>query len=557
MQTEFYYLKDEVYFEPLFNQWYAWSYLIPPVTAARYMVGTHKRIMNSFIQNYKLHIMAVNQPGMEGSDFLDCSEEQLSDIKALVEQIDTEHKDYVELANAVKELDDMLRNHTSGESVEGLYEKVPGPLKGYVELVMDMEHNPSYRIIESLVYRSELYKPELQSVSFGLLSKVDSRPFALSTPRLPDEDHLQLKLDYNSAKLKRILAARDNPISAEELDELFRDEAISGGLNYRDLFTTVKPSSVYPHKPVDEGVQLTYIGHAGLMVETKDTAILIDPIIASRAESYKDDIISFSQLPSKIDYICITHNHQDHVCLESLLQLRHKTNKVLVPKNNGGSLPDPSLKLLLKQFEFDVLEMDDLEEVLIPNGKIMSIPFLGEHGDLNIRSKTAWFFDICGKKIFAGADSSNLDPKMYEHIRKHIGKVDVMAIGMECVGAPYTWIYGALYTKMVTKKIKESRRLNGSDSAQAFRIAEIFEPNSVYLYALGLEPWYKYFMGIEYDENSMQIVETDKLIKACAELGLPAYRLYGKRVIDIDEQRTEPVLATINSAEEQETIIEI
>ena len=524
--TQPYYLKEDVYFEPLFNQWYAWPYLIPPVTGARHMTNTHKRIMSSFINNYKLHIMAVNQPGMAGAEFLNCSEEQVNDIKKLIERIDVEYEDMVELSDAVRELDDLLRKHTSGESIEYLYEKVPECLKGYVEIFMDMYHNPSYRLIESLLYKSKYYKKCLQSVCFGSFSRVQERPFILSTPRLPDDDHLQAKVDYNSPFLKKILAARDVPLTHDEIEELFSSQELQGGLDYWELFTTDRGK--YKHEKVTSGVKVQYIGHAGYLIETAEKAILIDPVIASRSDSYADEVISFNELPEKIDYICLTHNHQDHVNFETLLQLRHKTDTILVPKNNGGTLADPSLRLLLKQFEFHVLEVDDMDEIAIPGGRIVSIPFLGEHGDLFIRSKTAWYIEAYGKKLFFGADSSNLEPEMYKHIHAIIGDLDVLAIGMECIGAPYTWLYGALTTKLVSKNIKDSRRLNGAGFDQAYHMVETFKPKEVKIYALGLEPWYKYFMGIEYDENSEQIIESQKMLDKCEEQNIPAKRMYGK-----------------------------
>jgi L-ascorbate metabolism protein UlaG (beta-lactamase superfamily) len=525
------YLREDVYFEPLLNQWYAWPYLLPPVTGTRHMVNTHRRIMSSFVKNYKLHIMAVHQPGMAGAEFLDCDEDQVPDIKALVDRIDSEHADMVELSGAVRELDELLRSHTSGESIEHLYSSVPAPLRGYVEIFMDLEHNPSYRLLESLLYKSRYYKRSLQSVSFGVIDSLGGRPFALSTPRLPDHNNLQLKVDYNDPILDELFRAREYPISADRVDTLFAGREILGGIHYRDLFTHQPPSQ--RHAPVTEGVRLQYLGHAGFLVETSDVAIVVDPVIASRGESFCDEVISFSQLPERIDYICITHNHQDHANIESLLQLRYKTDKVLVPKNNGGTLSDPSLRLLLKQFGFDVIEMDDLDEIAVAGGRIVSVPFLGEHGDLNVRSKTAWYFELHGKKIFMGADSSNLDPAMYQHIADHLGEVDVMAIGMECVGAPYTWLYGALHTKLVSKKIKESRRLNGSNFEQANMIAEVFKPSRVFLYALGMEPWYKYFMGLDYDENSVQLAETGKMLDACARRSIPAERLYGKMTMTL------------------------
>lgn len=529
---EMLYLREDVYFEPLVNQWYAWPYLLPPVTGARHMVNTHRRIMSSFVKNYKLHIMAVSQPGMAGSDFLDCKEAQVADIRALVERIDTEHADLVELSDAVRALDELLRNHTSGESIEYLYEQVPGPLKGYVEIFMDLEHNPSYRLIEGLLYKSRYYKRSLQSASFGLLDRVGQRPFVLSTPRLPDANNLQIAADYNDPLLDAMFRAREHPIDVPALDALFAGRDTQGGIAYRELFTTEAPTR--RHVPVTEGVRLQYVGHAGFLLETRDVAILVDPVIASRGREFADDVVSWSQLPPKIDYVCITHNHQDHANLESLLQLRYKTGKVLVPKNNGGTLTDPSLRQLLKQLRFDVIEMDDMDEIEVGDGRIVSVPFMGEHGDLNVRSKTAWFFELCGKKIFLGADSSNLDPHMYRHIGEQLGCVDVMAIGMECVGAPYTWLYGALHTKLVSKKIKESRRLNGSDFVQANAIAEILQPKQVFLYALGMEPWYRYFMGLDYDENSVQLAETGKMLQACEAKRIPAERLYGKKTMTLE-----------------------
>lgn len=525
------YLREDVYFEPLWNQWYAWPYLLPPVTGARHMVNTHRRIMSSFVKNYKLHIMAVRQPGMAGAEFLDCREDQVEEIKSLIDRVDSQYSDLVQLSDAVRDLDELLRAHTSGESIEYLYERVPEPLKGYVEIFMDLEHNPSYRLLESLLYRSRYYKPELQGVSFGLLGKVGERPFVLSTPRLPDENHLQLRTDYNDPILDEIFRAREYPLTAERVDALFADRQTFGGLHYRDLFTETPPR--HHHDSVTEGVRLQYLGHAGFLVESPDVSIIVDPVIAARGSENADEVISFSQLPEHIDYICITHNHQDHANLESLLQLRYKTNKILVPKNNGGTLSDPSIRLLLKQFNFDVIEMDDLDEIPVTNGRIVSVPFLGEHGDLNVRSKTAWYLELLDKKIFMGADSSNLDPNMYRHIAGHLGEVDIMAIGMECVGAPYTWLYGALHTKLVSKKVKESRRLNGSDFVQAYNIAEIFKPKEIYLYALGMEPWYKYFMGLDYDENSVQIIETGKMLEACGDKGIPVERLYGKMIKEL------------------------
>lgn len=529
MSADLLYLKEDAYFEPLINHWFAWSYLIPPVQAARYIATRHKRTMSSFVKNSQLHIMAARESVLSGGDFLDAREDQVDDIQALITEIEERRADIVALSDAVKDLDELIRKHTSGESIEYLYARVPGPLKGYVEIFMDMNHNPSYRLLEALLYRSKYYQPSLQSVSFGLISRVKQRPFCFSTPRLPDENHLQLNMDFNSPGLTTLLRSRVEGVPRQTIDTVFASFEHRGGLDYRELFTDTPPSHRYT--PVEGGLRIRFLGHASFLLETTDICVLMDPVVAVRGEAYKDEVFSYSELPVKLDYICITHNHQDHYNLETLLQLRHKTGKLILPINNGGTLPDPSMKLIARQLGFEVIEADDFDEIPIPGGKLTSIPFLGEHGDLNVRSKTVWFVELKGKKLFFGADATNYDPCMYQHVQKIVGDVDVLAIGMECVGAPYTWLYGALNTKVVSKNIMNSRRLNGANAEQAYHMVDTFNAKQVYLYAMGMEPWYKYFMGVDYNENSEQIVQSDRMIRYCAEKSIPCERLVGKKTI--------------------------
>ncbi|HDY86191.1 hypothetical protein LCGC14_0559100 [marine sediment metagenome] len=521
------YLKEEVYFEPLFNQWYAWPYLIPPVTAARYTDKTHLRIMKSFVNNYKLHILAAQESELSGGEFLNCSESEVEEIKSLIDRTETHYHDFLELSKAVSQLDKLLLNHTQGTSLEPLYQQVPDLLKGYVELTFDRHHRAGFRLLEPLLYQSKFYQPQLQTLSFGLMSKVNERPFVLSTPRLADDDHQQVNTHFNDRFVDEIFKSRTQPLSRTQVDALFAGKELSGGLAYEDLFTTQPPT----HKPenVKDGVLLRYLGHAGFMVQSEYVTILIDPIIATRDEKIKDDIVSFTQLPDFIDYVCLTHTHQDHVNFETLLQLRHKIGKIIVPKNNGGELQDPSLKLMLQKLQFDTIEVDECEQLAIHSGIITSIPFFGEHGDLNIRSKSAWTIELEGKKLFFGADSANPDVNLYKHLTPYLTDLDVYAIGMECVGAPYTWLYGALCTAKVPNTIKDTRRLNGSDASQASEVVELIKPKHIFVYALGMEPWYKYFMGIEYNENSEQVQQIKQFSQTTQQWDIQVESLFAKR----------------------------
>lgn len=215
---------------------------------------------------------------------------------------------------------------------------------------------------------------------------------------------------------------------------------------------------------------------------------------------------------------------------ETLLQLRHKIRNVIVPKNNGGGLADPSLKLVLRHIGFrNVSELDEMETIEIEGGSITGLPFLGEHADLNIRTKIAHLVNLKGRSVLCAADSNNLEPKLYEHIHRLTGDVDVMFLGMECDGGPLSWLYGPLLTKPLTRKVDQSRRLNGSDYGRSCDIVNRLHPKQVYVYAMGQEPWLTYLTSIQYTEESRPIVDSNKLVEECLGRTIGAERLFGTK----------------------------
>jgi L-ascorbate metabolism protein UlaG (beta-lactamase superfamily) len=522
-----FFLREGVYLEPLIHKWYAWPYLIPPVTAAMNLTGRNLRLMKSFVANAPLHIRANSTPGLAGGDFVNCTEAQIDEVRALIEDLESRHRDYFQIREAVTTLNALLEQQ-NGLSMESLYEQVPEALRGYVELVYDMQHHASFRLIEGLLYQGSLYKPEQQSISLGSLSAVRERPFVLSSPRLPDTNHLHVTACFADPWVDELARLRTVPAPRREIEDLFARVPCSERLPFDAFFTQLPPRRI--HERVHLGLKVTYLGHAGLMLETPSLCVLVDPVIPSRDGVHDDQIVSFSELPSAIDYVCVTHTHMDHTCIETLLQLRHRVGTVLVPKNSGGELADPSLKLMLRQLGFRVREFEDMETLECADGRIMAVPFLGEHADLRIRSKTGWYFELQNRKVLAAADTASLDQALSRRIHQSTGNLDMLFVGMECVGAPMSWLYGALFTKPVPREINESRRFNGSDCKSAWKLIEAFNPSRVGIYALGMEPWFRYFMGIAYEEGARQIVESDRLLQLCAERQLPAQRLTTRQV---------------------------
>jgi L-ascorbate metabolism protein UlaG (beta-lactamase superfamily) len=462
---------------------------------------------------------------MRGGQFLDYPPRKVADIKALLERTLREQSHMLNFAEAIKRLDDLLKTDAKGFSLEPLYALVPDPLKGYVELVYDLNNNPSIRLMEGLLYQSPYYDPGLQSACLSFI-KSDARPFMFSTPRLSDENQIHLKRPFAHDGLDALFEMRSSPQTFEYIkDRLGFDD--DDDERFRSFLTEKPP---YADSSANEAwPRVRYFGHACVLVETGSVNILTDPAISYRYDTELGRY-TYADLPAVIDYVLITHTHSDHTVLETLLQLRHKIRNIIVPKNGGGALEDPSLKLILKAVGFkNVYEIEEMESVKVEGGEIVSLPFLGEHCDLRVRSKCAYWVRTGDKTMLFAADSSNLEYQLYEHIHKITGDVDVLFIGMECDGAPLTWIYGALLTRPLDRKMDQSRRLSGSDYAATNGIVKLLNCKKVYVYAMGQEPWLSHIMALQYTEQSKPIIESNQLIADCRDRGIPAERLYVAR----------------------------
>lgn len=517
------YLKQNVLVEPLTNQWYSWPYLICPATVAMYITNQHLKIMQSFVANPELHVSALKNPAMIGGPFINYPAHRAGEIKTLYEQTLKEQTAMVQLAHAIKELDDLLATHTEGMSLEPLYQKVPDLLRGYVELVYDLNNKPSIRFFEALLYKSPFYNPALQSISLSLIND-DSRSFVFSTPRLKTDDQLRLNIPFSDNALDQLFEMKFKPASYEAIADRL---AVTAEDN--ELFSTFFTAEPPPARPKfnGDGVRIRYFNHACVLVETADVSILTDPVMSYR---YGDctDRFTYADLPETIDYVLITHSHQDHCMFEPLLQLRPQIRNLIVPASNGGTLADPSLQQILRQVGFrNVFELKALESIEVDGGTITGLPFLGEHGDLDIRTKLAYLINLKGKSVLCAADSNNIEPRLYQHLHELFGDIDVVFVGMECDGAPLSWLYGPMMTKPLTRKMDQSRRFDGSDFEKALDIVDRFHPSQVYVYAMGQEPWLTFLTSLQYTDESRPIVESNKLIAECRNRGIVAERLFG------------------------------
>jgi len=522
-------MNDEVWLspmtkiEPLTYRWPASAHLIAPASLAMNLAFRAVKKLDSFVENPAIHIAASRDPAMFGGQFLELTEEDISWAANHAKELRQKAEKSISFATQLRVLNEQLQRTAKGHTLDEFVRSLPEDLAGRVELVYDVNNHARVRLIEDLLYGSVLDSRWGQE--FCLQAIPDAkRPFAMGNPVPDGEQRLFLKLPFDDRGIDRLASMRTTPRSQTEVAEAL-GLADTSDL-FRSFFTDVPPARRDPDYQGTD-IRIRYFGHACVLIQTSQVSVLLDPVVAFERDS-DEATLTFEDLPDFIDYVVLTHGHSDHFLPELLIQIRHKVGRVIVPCNDQGNVADPSLKLVLRSLGFaDVLSVAPFEAVKTPHVEIVSLPFVGEHAGLDVAAKQCVLVRAGGKKLLFLADADGIDSALFSRLTDFIGVPDAMFIGMECRGAPLSWLYGPLLTTNLSRRDDESRRLSGADSERAWRITEAIGCKRAFVYAMGQEKWMRRLMGLAYTPDAVQILESDKFVARCEASGVSARRLHG------------------------------
>lgn len=533
--NKMYRLADSTVVEPLINLWPAWSHMIPPVTASLHLLHHQITTLQSYLNNPSTHLRLANDPKFAGGPFGNVPVDRADEMRELLLRTQDKQRANLELARAITQFHNWLVDEANGQSLDPYYEQMPALLRGYTELVYDYYHNPTLRFLESMLYESEYYDTSLQSLRLFQLRR-DSRPFFLSTPRLKDETQIAWNVPFESAVTDDLFQLDIKPQPLSRIRELLPPEIASDRL----LLSMLSEEPVcLPERWRERRVRVKYFGHACVLIECNGVSILTDPCVSARPAEGGLARFSYNDLPERIDFALVTHTHQDHFVLETLLRLRSRIECLVVPRAYGVLFGDISLKLLSQKVGFkQVLELDTLESIPLPDGEIVGIPFFGEHGDL-VQGKIAYLVKTGQERILCAADSDCLDKRMYERICKIVGPIDNVFLGTESVGGPLTWHNGSNFLRRPTPQQNRTRRYHGCDASRALDLLEAIKARRIYIYAMGKEPWYEHLLGLGTDADTPQLKESRQLISRARARGFKvAERPFGKGEIYLGFEET-------------------
>ncbi len=495
-----------------------------PIPASLHVHKSQLPLLKAYLQNPDFHARAARDPALSGGTFVGVDPQRAGEVKVLLQQMQEAQADRIHLAESLEQFQGWLMEEAKGQSLEPLYEKVPEPLRGLVELSYDYINRPFVRVMEGALYRSPYHKPQLQSLRLLPLESDASRPHLFTTPYLMEPGQLDWAVPFSEQRISQLFETDLSPRPLGYLRDVL-GSAVTSDEQLLPLLTDAPPATYTPWEGPQPRVR--YLGHACALVEWKGITILVDPVISPRPTSGGMERFTFHELPPRIDYALITHSHPDHLAIDTLLRLRHRIGHLVVPRCNGFLVGDYSPKLLARSLGFEnVLELESYESIPLPDGELIAVPFLGEHGDIG-HAKSSYVVRAGKQQLLFAADSMCVDEVVYRHLRQNLGPIQTVFMNTEIEGAPHTWTLEALFPKKRDRKLEKNRRCRGSNANEGLRILELVGASRLYNYAMGLEPWMEHIIGPPSSSETPRMKESDRLLTEAQARGLTAVRLYG------------------------------
>jgi L-ascorbate metabolism protein UlaG (beta-lactamase superfamily) len=186
--------------------------------------------------------------------------------------------------------------------------------------------------------------------------------------------------------------------------------------------------SLPPAPAVSGGVAATFIGHATFLLRVAGFAVLTDPVFSLRASPFaslgpkriRAPAIALADLP-KIDAVCLSHNHYDHMDLASLRALQARSNPVIVTGIGNGAY-------LAARGIANVIELDWWQNAApLPGLRITYVP--AQHwsrrrfGDTNRMLWGGHVIEAHGARVYFAGDTGY--PAQFGEIAQRCGAPDI------------------------------------------------------------------------------------------------------------------------------------
>ena len=216
---------------------------------------------------------------------------------------------------------------------------------------------------------------------------------------------------------------------AQNLDAVLKYAFVRKPEPYTENYeTTVRQEPILPSP--SQGTNITFVNHATFLIQTNGKNILTDPVWSKRCSPFqwagprrmRPPGVPFEMLPH-IDLILLSHNHYDHLDIDTLYRLRDQYDpQFIVPLGVG--------KMLSKRGFTKVEEMDWWDSKDVMGLQIQSTPanHFSARGMFD-RDRTLWcgyLLNHQGFKTWFLGDSGY--GNIFKTIYERVGAIDLSLI---------------------------------------------------------------------------------------------------------------------------------
>ncbi len=195
------------------------------------------------------------------------------------------------------------------------------------------------------------------------------------------------------------------------------------------------PASPSPQtiQSIADHLTITFVNHATFLIQFPGYNILTDPVWSDRAspyswlgpKRYREPGIPLENLPP-IDLILLSHNHYDHLDVQTLRKLNHKFSpKVLVSMGNKSLIQSLGIVEVEEMDWWEDQKVDDRIKITFTPAQHFSARGLWD------RYRTLWgsfYIQHTNQDVYFGADSGYATH--FKDIKNRLGAPDIAILGI-------------------------------------------------------------------------------------------------------------------------------
>ncbi len=167
--------------------------------------------------------------------------------------------------------------------------------------------------------------------------------------------------------------------------------------------------------------QVTFLGHTSVLMQSRRSAVLTDPILMRPLGSPKR---AFDVFRLRLGAICCTHSHWDHCNLQTLMWF-DKNTPVLIPEVRRPSGFNPPIADSLRRIGFtDIRELRLWTPVRIDDIEIVPVPFHGEQDEPGAEiDHYTYLLKTDGLSVYGGVDCFRDDAGDMRPVLEQVGRL--------------------------------------------------------------------------------------------------------------------------------------